>query len=107
MTEARIMGRELQDEVLNTVRQSQTAVIEAIRTWASTVQSITPKLPELNMPFTDKMPKPDELIASAYDFAEQLLASQRKFAEDVLKASAPLTAGKNDAPATKNGAAAK
>jgi hypothetical protein len=59
------------------------------------------------MPFTDKMPKPDELIASAYDFAEQLLASQRKFAEDVLKASAPLTASKNHTPATKNGAAAK
>jgi hypothetical protein len=107
MTGARIMGRELQDEVLNTARQSQTAVIEAIRTWTSTVQSITPKLWELNMPFTDKMPKPHELIASAYDFAEQLLASQRKFAEDVLQASAPLTVGKNHAPATKNGAAAK
>ena len=107
MTETRTMGRELQDEVLNTVRQSQTAVIEAIRTWTSMVQSITPELPEPSMPFTGKMPKPHELIANAYDFAEQLLASQRKFAEDVLKASAPLTTGKNDAPATKNGAAAK
>ncbi len=107
MTEARTMSRELQDEVLNTVRQSQTAVIEAIRTWTSTVQSITLELPDLNMPFTDKMPKPQEFIANAYDFAEQLMASQRKFAEDVVKASAPLMAGKNDAPATKNGAAAK
>ena len=62
---------------------SQTAVIEAIRTWTSEVQSITPKLSKWIVPFTDKMPKPDELIASAYDFAEQLLASQRKFAEDV------------------------
>jgi hypothetical protein len=107
MTEARTMGRELQDEVLNTVRKSQTAVIEAIQTWTGRVQSITPELPQLNMPFTDKMPKPQELIASAYDFAEQLLASQRTFAEDVLKAIAPLTADKNDASATKNGAAAK
>jgi hypothetical protein len=107
MTEARTMSRELQDEVLNTVRHSQTAVIEAIQTWTSTVQSITLKLPDLNMPFTDKMPKPQEFIANAYDFAEQLMASQRKFAEDVVKASAPLMAGKNDAAATKNGAAAK
>ncbi len=107
MTEARTMGRDLQDEVLNTVRKSQTAVIEAIQAWTSKVQSITPELPELNMPFTDKLPKPQELVASAYDFAEQLLASQRTFAEDVLKASALLTAGKNDAPTTKNGAAAK
>jgi hypothetical protein len=107
MTEARTMSRELQDEVLNTVRQSQTAVIDAIQTWTSTVQSITLKLPDLNMPFTDTMPKPQEFIANAYDFAEQLMASQRKFAEDVVKASAPLMAGKNDAAATKNGAAAK
>ncbi len=107
MTEARTMGRELQDDVLNTVRKSQTVVIEAIQAWASKAQSITPELPWLNMPFTDKLPKPQELIASSYDFAEQLLASQRTFAEDVLKATAPLTAGKNEAPATKNGAAAK
>lgn len=107
MTEARAMGRDLQDEVLNTVRKSQTAVVEAIQAWTSKVQSITPELPDLNMPFTDKMPKPHELIASAYDFAEQLLASQRKFAEDVLKATAQLTAGKDDAPAKKSGAAAK
>jgi hypothetical protein len=37
-----------------------------------------------HVPFAEKLPKPQELIASAYDFAEQLLASQRKFAKDVL-----------------------
>ena len=105
MTETHTIGRELQDEVLNTVRKSQTVVIEAIQAWASKAQSITSELP--NMPFTDKLPKPQELIAGSYDFAERLLASQRTFAEDVLKAIAPLTAGKNGAPATKNGAAAK
>jgi hypothetical protein len=59
------------------------------------------------LPFTDKLPKPHELIASAYDFAEQMLASQRKFAEDALKAMAPLTAVQHEAPAKKNGSAAK
>jgi hypothetical protein len=98
MTEVRTMGRELQDEVLKTVRQSQTAVIEAIRTWTSTVESITPKLPELNMPFTDTMPKPYEFIANAYDFAEQLLASQRRFAEEILKTMTPLQLGTGSTP---------
>jgi hypothetical protein len=107
MTEARTMGRELQDEVLNTICKSQTAVIEAIQTWTSTVQSITPALPELNMPFSDKIPTPHELIVNAYDFAGQLLASQRKFALDVLKVTAPLTAGNGNDAAKKNGAAAK
>jgi hypothetical protein len=43
-----------------------------------------------HVPFAEKLPKPQELIASAYDFAGQLLASQRKFAEDVLKTTAPM-----------------
>ena len=107
MTEARTMGRELQDEVLNTIRKSQTAVVEAIQTWTSRVQSMTPELPELSIPFADKMPSPHELVTSAYDFAEQLLASQRKFAVEVLKATAPLTTGKDAGAAKKNGAAAK
>lgn len=107
MTETRYPGQELQDEILKTVRKSQEAVVDAIKAWADTVQSIVPKLPAVSVPLADKLPKPEDVVANAYDFAEQLLASQRKFAEDVLKASAPLTAGKNHAPATKNGAAAK
>jgi hypothetical protein len=90
MNETRTVGKEMQDQILATVRMSQAAVVEALQTWASAVQSITPDLPDVNVPFTDKLPKPTELVASAYDFAEQLLASQRKFAEEVLRATAPI-----------------
>jgi hypothetical protein len=111
MTEARTVARDLQEDILSAVRMSQTAVIEAIQTWTSKVQSLTPDLPDMSLPFTDKLPKPHELIASAYDFAEQMLASQRKFAEDALKAMAPLTAVQHETPATKtdvhNGTPAK
>ena len=86
----------LQDEILNTVRKSQEAVIDAIRTWSETIQSITPKLPAVPVPGADKLPKPEEVVASAYDFAEQLLASQRKFAEDVVKATASLLPATED-----------
>ena len=85
--------QDLQNEVLNTVRKSQESVIDAIKTWVETVQSISPKVPAMDMPFADKLPKPEEIVASAYDFAEQLLASQRKFAEEVLKATSALTPG--------------
>ena len=101
MTEARTVARDLQEDILSAVRKSQAVVIEGIQTWTSKVQSITPDLPEMSLPFTDKLPKPHELIASAYDFAEQMLASQRKFAEDALKAMAPLTAVHHETPATK------
>ena len=96
-----------QEAILSTTRKSQAVVVEAIQAWTGMVQSITPNLPELNMPFTDKLPQPHDLIAGAYDFAEQMLASQRKFAEDVLKAATPLTAGQGEVPARKSGSATK
>ena len=81
---------ELQEEFLNTIRESQETVIDAIRSWVESVQSITPKIPAVQVPGAEKLPEPEEVVASAYDFAEQLLASQRKFAEEVLKATSPL-----------------
>jgi hypothetical protein len=84
------MVQGLQNEVLNTISKSQQAVVEAIESWASVVQSIKPELPEMNLPFADKLPTPQDVVANAYSFAEQLLAGQRKFAEDLLKATAPL-----------------
>ena len=86
----------MQNEVLNTVRKSQEAVIDAIKTWVETVQSITPKVPAVEIPYADKLPKPEEVVASAYDFAEKLLAGQRKFAEEVLKATGSLLPGAED-----------
>jgi len=88
--------QDLQNEILTTVRKSQETVIDAIRTWVETVQSITPKIPAVEMPYADKLPKPEDFVASAYDFAEQLLASQRKFAEEVLKATSSLVPSAED-----------
>jgi hypothetical protein len=94
--------QDLQNEVLNTVRKSQETVIDALRTWVETIQSITPKVPAVDMPFADKLPKPEEVVASAYDFAEQLLASQRRFAEEVLKATSALMPSAEDSTGTRN-----
>lgn len=87
--------QEIQGEVLDAVRKGQEAVVDAIKQWADTAQSITPSIPVPHLPYADKLPKPEELVASAYDFAEQLLASQRKFAEHVLEAAKPLLPGQN------------
>jgi hypothetical protein len=88
--------QDLQNEILSTVRKSQESVIDAIKTWVETVQSLTPKVPAVDVPFADKLPKPEDVVASAYDFAEQLLASQRRFAEEVLKATGSLMPGTQD-----------
>jgi hypothetical protein len=105
MTDPITVGKQMQGQVLETIRQSQDAVTDAIRTWADAVHSITPPLPITSIPLVDKMPKPSDLVANAYDFAEQLLAAQRKFAEDLLEAAAPVLAAKQEsASASESGA---
>jgi hypothetical protein len=53
------------------------------------------------VPGAGQLPKAEEVVASAYDFAEQLLASQRKFAEEVLKTTSPLLPGASSTPSSK------
>ena len=102
MPETRATGQEIQSQILDMVRKSQEAAVDAIKLWADAVQSITSSIPAPNLPYSDKVPTPDELVASAYNFAEQLLASQRKFAENVLEATKPLL-GAKEGPAAKKG----
>jgi hypothetical protein len=111
MTDTTTAARDLQGEILKTVNQSQEAVLGAIREWTQAVHSLTPKLP-VNLPFADKLPNPEELLAGAYDFAQQLLASQRKFAVEIVRATSPLMPVTEEAPdrpsdGAKNGAVAK
>ena len=107
MTQTRSIAQDVQDEILKTVRRSQEAVIEAVQTWAETVQAITPKLPSVKVPFAGQLPRPDEIVASACGFAEQLLASQRKFAEDLLKVTAAAMPGRENGETPKAKPAAK
>ncbi len=90
---ASTVTQELQDQFLSTVRKGQEIALEAIKTMVDTIQNVTPKVPSVDLPFADKLPKPQEVVASSYDFAEQLLASQRKFADEVVKATAALLPG--------------
>ena len=106
--------RDLQDEFLAATRKSQETVVRAIKTWVETVRTVTPKMPSVYAPLadrlpklpsvTDRLPKPEDVVASGYDFAEHLLALQRQFAEDLLKVTEPLLPGngKSHVPAAKS-----
>jgi hypothetical protein len=76
-----------QEQTLAGIRQSQQFVVDAVRTWAETVEKAIPAVPAL--PFAEELPTPKQLIESSFTFAEQLLKAQREFAEQVLKAAAP------------------
>jgi len=106
MTNPRTATQELQAQFLDSIRKSQDAVVDALRTWADAVHSLTPSLPVSAVPFADKLPKPKDLVEDAFDFAAQLLSAQRKFAEDVLQVTTSVV---DEAPAepAKKPAAAK
>jgi hypothetical protein len=107
MTDTRFAGQELQGQILDTIRTSQEAMTDAIRAWATTMQSLTPSLPGAPVPFADQLPKPSELVANYYDFAEQLLAAQRKFAEEAFRATEPVLAAKGNSTPARGGSPAK
>ena len=106
--DARSTGQEAQAQALDTIRKSQEFTLGAIRAWSEAVQSIMPSLPPLPSVFPalpDNLPKPEQVVVDAYDFAEQLLATQRKFAEEVFRATAPLAA-KAESPAPRKASSA-
>ena len=80
-------SKDIQDQVLKAVEKGQDMIIDAVRRWAETGAKVVPDLP--NLPLGDLLPKPDEVVASQFDFAEKLVANQRRFAEELLGAMRP------------------
>src|SRR5436309_13638075 len=78
----------LEDQVLESVKQGQEAVVKAVRTWADASKNLIPDLPPL--PFADQLPATSEIIENAFAFADKLLASQREFTAAILEAAKPV-----------------
>jgi hypothetical protein len=97
--------QDMQEQILSTIRKSQEVALDALKTWVETVQSLTPSIPSVSLPLSDRLPKPHDVVARGYDFAEQILTNQRKFADEVLEVTSPLLPG--DAKSTPKSAAAK
>ncbi|MGH9015032.1 MAG: hypothetical protein ACRDZ1_14010 [Acidimicrobiia bacterium] len=86
---------EVPEKVLDAVKNRQDAVVKAVRT----VSERLPEPPEL--PFSDWLPEPGEVVRRYFDYAEKLLANQRDFAIGLVEASRP--AAKSPAkPKTKS-----
>jgi hypothetical protein len=91
----------VEDQVLETVKQGQEAIVKAVRTWADTSKNLIPDLPAL--PFADQLPNTSELVENAFAFADKLIAAQREFAAAILDAAKPVFGAADKA--VKNGAA--
>ncbi|MCA1672555.1 MAG: hypothetical protein LC799_10250 [Actinobacteria bacterium] len=80
---------EVQEQILDTVRVGQKAVLDFVRSWAQTVETTFSRFPELT--FAQQGYKPTEALESAFGFTEKVLASQREFANKLYEASIPAT----------------
>ncbi len=100
MTNANEMLTSLEDQVLETVKQGQEAIVKAVRTWADASKNLIPDLPPL--PFADQLPNVSDLVENGFAFADKLIASQREFAAAVLDAAKPVYGAADKA--VKNGA---
>ncbi len=101
MTDSRSTGQ-IPSDLLDAVRKSQDMMVDATKRLVDALQSIRPSISTPDLPHSDKLPKPEELVDNLYNFTEELLASQRNFAENMIEATKPLRGGK-EGPAAKEG----
>jgi hypothetical protein len=100
MATATDMFTSLEDQVLETVKQGQEAIVKAVRTWADASKNLIPDLPPL--PFSDQIPATSEMVENAFAFCDKMLATQREFAAAILEAAKPVLGAADKA--VKNGA---
>jgi hypothetical protein len=74
-----------QEQFLDTVRQSQKAVVDAVGAWAKAVEGAPTPTSARN----GDVPRPQDVVDNVFDFAEKLLAAQRKFTRNLLDAASP------------------
>jgi hypothetical protein len=88
-----MIGRELGEEFLSTIRKGEEIALDALKPLVEAVHYVVPTMPVVRMPLAGVLPTPHEAVAGMYGFAEHLLADQRRFADEVITATSPLLPG--------------
>jgi hypothetical protein len=77
----------MQDQVLDAIKHSQDAALQAVSAWSESVAKLAPKLPDIpTLPMADALPDPGELSDQFFEFAQQLLTSQQQFVKKLMAA---------------------
>ncbi len=77
-----------QERTLSALRQSQSAVVDAVDGWAKAVESAAPDLPAI--PVLKSLPTAEEIVQTSFDFYGKVLSAQREFAQNLVAATAPV-----------------
>lgn len=78
----------IQDKMYAGLQVGQKAVLDSVKTWAETMETVFSKLPELA---TATPVPPGQLLSNAYGFTQKVLTSQREFFTQVFEAALPAT----------------
>ena len=82
--------KQLQEQVLAAMRQSQEVTVSVVAFWGAAVDKVAAALPDSlkmpRLPLADWLPSPDELWDDYFDFARQVLDQQQEFVRQVLTA---------------------
>ena len=77
------------DQVLDTIRKGQEAVVDGLRSWTEAAEQFVPRTATA-WPGADRYPSPAQLIDTTYDFAFELLKAQREFFHKAIEVTTPL-----------------
>jgi hypothetical protein len=88
-----------EDQVLQTVHQSQEAVVKAVGIWAEAGGNLIPK--PIPVAYSDELPAPFELVERYFAYSAKLLNAQKEFVRAVLDAAEPVLSGNGTTPARK------
>ena len=76
----------IQDKMFSAMQLGQKAMLEGVKTWADTVETIYAKLPDL---MTAEPMKPTQAFATTIAFTEKVIASQQDFTAKLFEAMVP------------------
>jgi hypothetical protein len=80
-----VEGAQVQEQVLDAIKQSQQATLRAVQAWSESVATLVPNLPELpTMQLFEALPKPEEVSDQFFDFAQKILVSQQEFVKSLI-----------------------
>ena len=77
----------VQDKMFTALQVGQKAMLDGVKTWADTVETIYAKLPDL---MTAEPMKPTQLFETTLAFTEKVLASQQEFTTKMFEAMMPV-----------------
>jgi hypothetical protein len=76
----------VQDKMFTALQVGQKAMLEGVKTWADTVETVYAKMPDL---MTAEPLKPTQLFETTLAFTEKVLASQQDFTTKLFEAMMP------------------